>query len=123
MRAQCIRVWTNESPAISACRMTRSGSAPLRVLLACCLAVWVLAAFLAHTRRFTGEWMKCGMMVGMTLLRSILPLLLTGLLNILILVKIRQSDLARRKLVQQTNSDWSSSVKVNRRAITTIGRS
>ena len=102
-------------------RMTRSGSLPVRIILASCLAVWVLAAFLAHTRRFTGEWLKCEVMVGMTLLRSILPLLLTAVLNILILVKIRQNDLARMKLTQQKD-EGSSCVTVNRRALTTIGR-
>ena len=102
-------------------RMTRSGSPPVRISLASCLTVWLLAAFLAHTRRFTGEWLKCEMMVGLTLLRSILPLLLTAVLNLVLLVKIRQSDLARSKLLQQ-NDERSSTVMVNRRAVTTIGR-
>ena len=51
--------------------ITRSGSAPVKAILEGCLSVWVLAAFLAHTRRLTGEWMRCEMMVGMTLLREI----------------------------------------------------
>ena len=102
-------------------RMTRSGDPPVRISLASCLTVWLLAAFLAHTRRFTGEWLKCEMMVGLTLLRSILPLLLTAVLNLVLLVKIRQSDLARSKLLQQ-NDERSSTVMVNRRAVTTIGR-
>lgn len=93
---------------------TRAGSPPVKKILLACLVVWILAAFLAHTRRFTGEWLKCGMMVGMTLLRSVLPLLLTAILNIFMVVKIRESTRARNKLLQNTETS-------NKKAVTTIG--
>ena len=61
--------WSSNITALSL--VVRSGSAPVKAMLGGCLTVWVLAAVLAHTRRLTGEWMRCEMMVGMTIIREI----------------------------------------------------
>ena len=83
-----------------------------------CVLLWILATFLGHTRRFTGEWMRCEVMVVMTIVRSLLPLLVTGILNIVIYLAIRRQNIERLKL--QPDPEAEQRFILNRKAATTI---
>ena len=100
-------------------KIAKSTNPPLWKTSLVCVGVWIMAIFLAHTRRFTGEWMKCDVMVIMTFLRSILPLSVTAVLNILIFVTIHQNTIKRMKRMQN-DAESEKNLILNKKAATTI---
>ena len=85
---------------------------------AACLCLWIIATFLGHTRRFTAEWMKCDVMIIMTMLRSILPLLITAILNIIVYYFIRKQSIERLKLTPDPEAE--KKFLLNKKAAITI---
>ena len=120
---QCLIVYFDRFVALSFplfhYKIAKSANPPLWKTSLVCVGVWILAIFLAHTRRFTGEWMKCDIMVIMTVLRSILPLTITAVLNILIFVTIHQNTIRRMKRMQK-DEESEKKLLLNKKAATTI---
>ena len=63
--------------------------------------------------------MKCEVMIIMTLIRSILPLCITAVLNILIFNTIRQNTINKMKLMQN-DAESDKKLSQNKKAATTI---
>eukprot|EP00092_Neocalanus_flemingeri_P076523 GFUD01094936.1.p1 GENE.GFUD01094936.1~~GFUD01094936.1.p1 ORF type:complete len:342 (-),score=92.48 GFUD01094936.1:417-1313(-) len=94
-------------------------------VVALCVSVWAAAAFLAYTRRFSREWTYCYMSVVMNMMRTILPLMVTAVLNIIIFLTIKDKTPPRvtTAAVDNSNSDQSSNHKTfmrNKKAFKTI---
>eukprot|EP00092_Neocalanus_flemingeri_P028037 GFUD01030440.1.p1 GENE.GFUD01030440.1~~GFUD01030440.1.p1 ORF type:complete len:342 (+),score=79.18 GFUD01030440.1:770-1795(+) len=73
-------------------------------VVALCVSVWAAAAFLAYTRRFSKEWTYCYMSVVMNMMRTILPLMVTAVLNIIIFITIRNKTLLRVTMEAQVST-------------------
>eukprot|EP00092_Neocalanus_flemingeri_P028036 GFUD01030439.1.p1 GENE.GFUD01030439.1~~GFUD01030439.1.p1 ORF type:complete len:338 (-),score=96.64 GFUD01030439.1:203-1216(-) len=94
-------------------------------IVAICVSVWGAATFLAYTRRFSREWTYCYMSVVMNMMRTILPLMVTTVLNIIIFLTIRNKTPPRVTMaaVEDPNSDQSNNHKTfvrNMKAFKTI---
>ena len=56
---------------------------PCKAITTCC-CVWGVAGVMAYTRRVSREWTICYMSIIMNMGRTVLPLLVTAVLNITI---------------------------------------
>eukprot|EP00090_Calanus_glacialis_P007402 TRINITY_DN15843_c0_g1_i10.p1 TRINITY_DN15843_c0_g1~~TRINITY_DN15843_c0_g1_i10.p1 ORF type:complete len:442 (-),score=115.12 TRINITY_DN15843_c0_g1_i10:64-1389(-) len=107
-------------------KVFKSGGFSLWKVFATCLSVWCAAAFLAYTRRFSREWTYCYMSIIMNVVRTILPLMVTAMLNIIIFIAIRNRTTARVTMESTQNietEDFSKEHRTlvrNKRAVMTI---